>query len=105
MIAAANDCTARCILLIGLHPVWHVLDGAALSWPLRIAMTPRRVQAIAGAEEQENSLRLRTVASRDRSEVDPTELSGAQVQDDRSRLAGARRSRASAVQACRIRLQ
>jgi hypothetical protein len=53
MIAAANDRAARCILLIGLHPVWHVLDGAALSWPLRIAMTPRRVQAIAGAEEQE----------------------------------------------------
>jgi hypothetical protein len=53
MIATTNDRTACRILPIVLHPAWHVLSGATLSWLLRIAMTRRPVQAIAGAGEQE----------------------------------------------------
>jgi hypothetical protein len=53
MIAATNDRAVCHILPIGLHPVWHVLNGATLYWLLRIAMTARMVQAIAGAGERE----------------------------------------------------
>lgn len=55
MIAATNDRAVCHILPIGLHPVWHILNGATLYWLLHVAIAARVVRGIGGAEERERT--------------------------------------------------
>lgn len=52
MIAATNDRAVCHILPIGLHPVWHILNGATLYWLLHVAIAARVVQGIGGMGER-----------------------------------------------------
>ncbi len=53
MVAATNDRAVCQVLPIGLHPVWHILNGCTLYWLLRTAIVARATQPVAEPEAEE----------------------------------------------------